>query len=444
MGNGARSYSPVNPLNEHAVQFIIKVATSGDGSEYGCTPDVDCKFGYSQLFSYLKVGDYVLMAAAPDHAGTDGSTHYVYKPNYNYKEPGNGPYTINFIGQGVALTELNINAFSQLLNPMFPNGDMSNIKEINYLWANSYWNSSSWMFEKLGMDITDVSRTFIQDGLEHGIRFNLMHSISREVVPQAEWPRTNTQVLGQAFNLINTTELGTQQDPNIKWFVVGSKGYKKSLYPQILEWGFDMQPCPGAENKGYPYCGPNSLYEWEAPGAAGLTNRPRSMMYEYYAAMGDEPTMDIPTTALAAGFTTLVVAVQAAKMDVLLSDPPNPGPLTVFAPSNAAFDALGPELIGCLLQPENVLVLQEILSYHYTYGKVLAGDLSNDQKITMANGKDIVVTIFPGGVLINNNPAGNSQVSLAATDPPTTTPPTDDIPTTANNLGFTTLVAALQ
>merc|ERR1712238_379675 len=95
MGNGARSYSPVNPLNEHAVQFIIKVATSGDGSEYGCTPDVDCKFGYSQLVSYLKVGDYVLMSAAPDHAGYDGSTHYVYKPNYNYKEPGNGPYTVN-------------------------------------------------------------------------------------------------------------------------------------------------------------------------------------------------------------------------------------------------------------------------------------------------------------------------------------------------------------
>merc|ERR1712161_146651 len=168
------------------------------------------------------------------------------------------------------------------------------------------------------------------------------------------------------------------------------------------------------------------------------------MMYEYYAAMGDEPTMDIPTTALAAGFTTLVAALQAAKMDMLLSDPPNPGPLTVFAPSNEAFASLGDELFGCLVQPENVLVLQEILSYHFTYGKVLAGDLTNDQMIPMANGKDIVVTIFPGGVLINNNPAGNSQVSLAATDPPTTTPPTDDIPTTANNLGFTTLVAALQ
>merc|ERR1712161_18111 len=107
-----------------------------------------------------------------------------------------------------------------------------------------------------------------------------------------------------------------------------------------------------------------------------------------------------------------------AKMDVLLSDPPNPGPLTVFAPSNDAFAKLGDELLGCLVQPENVLVLQEILSYHYTYGKVLAGDLTNDQMIPMANGKDIKITILPGGVLINeyvavevpNVPASNGVI----------------------------------
>ena len=72
---------------------------------------------------------------------------------------------------------------------------------------------------------------------------------------------------------------------------------------------------------------------------------------------------------------------------------------------NAAFDSLGPELLGCLLQPENVLVLQEILLYHVTNGKVLAGELTNDQMITMANGKDIKITIIPGDVFINENSA---------------------------------------
>ena len=81
---------------------------------------------------------------------------------------------------------------------------------------------------------------------------SIYYSISREDVPQAEWPRTDVNVIGQAFNLTNTTN----QDPNIKWFVVGSSGYKSSIYPQILEWGFDMYPCSdAAAKKGYPYCG---------------------------------------------------------------------------------------------------------------------------------------------------------------------------------------------
>merc|ERR1712161_22092 len=113
-------------------------------------------------------------------------------------------------------------------------------------------------------------------------------------------------------------------------------------------------------------------------------------------------------------------------------------------------------------------------SYHVTNGKVLAGELTNDQTIAMANGKDIKITIIPGGVFINENSAVEMTDVLAtngvihaidnvlvppgldvpgfletcqATDPPvvapTTPAPTDDIPTTANNLGFTTLVTAL-
>merc|ERR1712238_468502 len=121
------------------------------------------------------------------------------------------------------------------------------------------------------------------------------------------------------------------------------------------------------------------------------------------------PTMDIPTTALEIGFTTLVTALSAANSAVLLANPPNPGPLTVFAPSNEAFANLGADLTTCLFKPENVLVLQDILTYHYTYGKVLAEDLTHDQVIMMANGKDIKITIIPGGVIINDS----SAVTLA-------------------------------
>jgi len=128
------------------------------------------------------------------------------------------------------------------------------------------------------------------------------------------------------------------------------------------------------------------------------------------------PTEDIPTTAQTLGFTMLVAALQAVNMALLFAYPPNPGPLTVFAPSNAAFDLLGDELLECLLLPKYVLVLQDILSYHYAYGKVLAGDLTNDQVITMANGKDIQIKIIPGGGVVikyKDDMDATTPVSLA-------------------------------
>ena len=48
--------------------------------------------------------------------------------------------------------------------------------------------------------------------------------------------------------------------------------------------------------------------------------------------------------------TTLVAAVQAAGMADVLA---NPGPLTVFAPNNAAFEKLPEGTVDNLLKPEN-------------------------------------------------------------------------------------------
>merc|ERR1712021_314391 len=71
---------------------------------------------------------------------------------------------------------------------------------------------------------------------------------------------------------------------------------------------------------------------------------------------------------------------------------------------------LSDDLLICLFQPEYVTVLQDILNYHYTYGKVLAGDLSSGQVITMANGKDITINIDPEGLVSINQ---YSQVEVA-------------------------------
>lgn len=69
-----------------------------------------------------------------------------------------------------------------------------------------------------------------------------------------------------------------------------------------------------------------------------------------------------------ADHTTLVAAVKAAGLvDALQS----PGPFTVFAPVNAAFEALPPGTVDTLLKPENKDMLTKVLTAH-----VVAGNLS--------------------------------------------------------------------
>jgi uncharacterized surface protein with fasciclin (FAS1) repeats len=54
-------------------------------------------------------------------------------------------------------------------------------------------------------------------------------------------------------------------------------------------------------------------------------------------------------------FSTLVAALKAADLAGALS---GPGPFTVFAPTNAAFDALPAGTVQTLLKPENKAKLQ--------------------------------------------------------------------------------------
>ncbi len=77
-----------------------------------------------------------------------------------------------------------------------------------------------------------------------------------------------------------------------------------------------------------------------------------------------------------ADHTTLVAAVQAAGLVDTLS---GPGPFTVFAPVNAAFDALPAGTVETLLMPENGDMLTKILTSH-----VVAGDWSSADIVAAA------------------------------------------------------------
>jgi uncharacterized surface protein with fasciclin (FAS1) repeats len=72
--------------------------------------------------------------------------------------------------------------------------------------------------------------------------------------------------------------------------------------------------------------------------------------------------------------STLVAAVVAAELADTLS---SQGPFTVFAPVNSAFENLPVGTVNMLLEPENIALLQSILTYHVVPGKVMAADLTN-------------------------------------------------------------------
>ena len=73
-----------------------------------------------------------------------------------------------------------------------------------------------------------------------------------------------------------------------------------------------------------------------------------------------------------ADHTTLVAAVKAAGLvDALMG----PGPLTVFAPVNAAFAGLPAGTVDTLLKPENKALLTKVLTAHVVAGDLKLADL---------------------------------------------------------------------
>jgi len=95
---------------------------------------------------------------------------------------------------------------------------------------------------------------------------------------------------------------------------------------------------------------------------------------------------------------TLEAAVLAAGLQGALS---GPGPLTLFAPTDAAFAALPAGTVEALLADPTGLLTQ-ILLYHVVGASALSTDLSDGQMIATLNGADVTVTINGSGVFINN------------------------------------------
>ena len=114
--------------------------------------------------------------------------------------------------------------------------------------------------------------------------------------------------------------------------------------------------------------------------------------------------------------TTLVAALQAAGLvSALQAD----GPFTVFAPTNAAFEALPEGTVATLLKPENKDALTNVLTYHVVAGNLDAAavvkaiqDGNGKATLTALNGGKIEAYIEDGKVFLKDENGGTSQVTV--------------------------------
>jgi uncharacterized surface protein with fasciclin (FAS1) repeats len=106
------------------------------------------------------------------------------------------------------------------------------------------------------------------------------------------------------------------------------------------------------------------------------------------------PTKDIVDNAVnSTDHTTLVAAVKAAGLVETLK---GPGPFTVFAPTNDAFENLPDGTVEMLLKPENKDALTKVLTYHVVPGRLTFDALA--EQIKAGNGKAQLKTVS-GGML---------------------------------------------
>ena len=134
------------------------------------------------------------------------------------------------------------------------------------------------------------------------------------------------------------------------------------------------------------------------------------------AVQDDDSQKDVVKIAVGSkDHTTLVAALKAAEYVDVLS---NAGPFTVFAPVNAAFDALPKGTLDDLLKPENKDKLRSILEYHVYVGVLkdalmsdgLSYGMASGQNVTIGN-KDSKMTVN-GANIIATVPASNGIIYI--------------------------------
>ncbi len=172
---------------------------------------------------------------------------------------------------------------------------------------------------------------------------------------------------------------------------------------------------------------------------------------------GTPPTFNVAEIVRdSQSLSTLYTAVQSAGLGSTLAD--ESSTFTVFAPTNAAFEALGEDTINALLA--DIDALSNILLYHVVAGSEInstAAVGAAGSTVEMANGQSVGVSTMSGSVYINNAmvtvvdvEASNGVIHVIDTvllPPAMPDPDTSMMTLTELAIGdpnFSTLVTALQ
>ncbi len=123
--------------------------------------------------------------------------------------------------------------------------------------------------------------------------------------------------------------------------------------------------------------------------------------------LAGETVVDI---ALDNGFTSLAAAVIEARLLPALTDPF--GIVTVFAPTNKAFDDFASANKLTIAELLALPTLADVLTYHVVSGSVKAADLTNGN-VTTLNGKDVLVNLAMG---VRINSATVTKADLTASN----------------------------
>jgi uncharacterized surface protein with fasciclin (FAS1) repeats len=130
------------------------------------------------------------------------------------------------------------------------------------------------------------------------------------------------------------------------------------------------------------------------------------------------PTKNIVENAInSKDHTTLVAAVKAGGLVDTLE---GPGPFTVFAPTNEAFDKLPAGTVDTLVKPENKATLDKILTYHVVSGKLSTKDIMKQIKagggkasLKTVEGGTIIATENGGKIMLTDEKGGMATITIA-------------------------------